>query len=640
MISPGTARGTPPSLAAAPALVVALVLAIALTLASAAAVADAAENEVVSSWRLAPVHAPPPPPGVAESPLPVGLGRIGDIEFWAPNRGLLITAGNPPTVPAGVWAYDGVSWHELANVCGGAEGEGEGGRIAWAGPDEFFTVSVGRPGQASESSELLEPPPLIDNTLCRFSAGRVVASYAHPAFQADSYQTMRGAACLAPSDCWFAGDPLPEPQVGAFQLHWNGGTVEAEPYPAEGHSVQAMIPLEGHLYESVRFQHSDRVTVEEAREPPPLHRINREGIHPLFQGEAQLPLYGEGELPEALEALRLSSADGALWAAAGPKLAETGAPGQVTVIRRAGGVWKQLIGPGDPASETPPNPLPALLAPSEEQALLGGPASGAVVSGLAAEPGTGSAWLTLKAPGDLGASARAVVVRVSNEGKVLEAQTLPSAAEQAEGIGPKGAAEKLACPAPGDCWLTTTQGWLFHLAPDAQRDLPRDEDPSFAGPISYRPPDQGLPQLPPDAPPPDTSGLTERQPELSSFSETKAEQVEATVTVPLLSHLHSRLIHGTTLQLGFDLAVKARVRLLAKRHGKLVAATPTRTLRAGNRTLLLRLDPRRWPTKLSLQTHALAPLPTVSSRNPNVGTISTGFVALPHVPLSGAGPVW
>ena len=52
------------------------------------------------------------------------------------------------------------------------------------------------------------------------------------------------------------------------------------------------------------------------------------------------------------------------------------------------------------------------------------------------------------------------------------------------------------------------------------------------------------------------------------------------------------------------------MRLLAKRHKKLVGSTPTRTLAAGNRKLLLRLNRRAWPTKLSLQTHALAPLPT------------------------------
>jgi hypothetical protein len=54
-----------------------------------------------------------------------------------------------------------------------------------------------------------------------------------------------------------------------------------------------------------------------------------------------------------------------------------------------------------------------------------------------------------------------------------------------------------------------------------------------------------------------------------------------------------------------------------------------RTLAAGSRRLLLALDPRRWPTKLVLQTHALAPLPTETSRSSNVGTISTRFAAPP-----------
>ena len=35
--------------------------------------------------------------GIEGSSTPVGLGKIGDIQFWAPNRGLLITAGNGST---------------------------------------------------------------------------------------------------------------------------------------------------------------------------------------------------------------------------------------------------------------------------------------------------------------------------------------------------------------------------------------------------------------------------------------------------------------------------------------------------------------------------------------------------------------
>ena len=592
--------------------------------------------EPSATWRLEQPPPPPAPPGAAESSLPAGLGSVGDVEFWAPNRGLLVTAGNPPTVPAGVWAYDGVRWHELATVCGGVEapgGEPEGGRIAWAGPDEFWTIAGGRPGQAGQSGEFFEPPPLTDNTLCHFASGQVVGSYAHAEFQADSYQRMQAGACFAPSDCWFAGDPLPEPQVGAFQLHWDGASLQADPYPGEGHAVEDMRVLEGRLFESVRISARDRVSNEEVRQPPALHRINPEGVQPTFLGEGKLPLYGEEELPEALDSLDLSAAEGVLWAAAGPKQVEAGAPGQVTVIRRAKGAWRQLIGPGDSASETPAKPLGAVLPAGEEKQLLGGEASRAAVVAIAAEPGSGDAWLALRPREGALDQLRAVLLRVSAEGKVLEERTLPSAAEGQEGVGPKGAAARLACPAVEDCWLVTTQGWLFHMAPEGRRALPRDEAPSFAGLITYRPPDQGLPQIPPDAPPPDTSGLPEEQPELEVIQEKKSEETEARVTLPLLSRIHTRLVHGTTLQLSFHLAVRARVRLIAKRHSTLVAQTPMRTLKAGNRSLLLRLNPRRWPTKLSLQTHALAPLPTVSSHSPNVGSISTGFFVLPHESL-------
>jgi hypothetical protein len=109
--------------------------------------------------------------------------------------------------------------------------------------------------------------------------------------------------------------------------------------------------------------------------------------------------------------------------------------------------------------------------------------------------------------------------------------------------------------------------------------------------------------------------------------------------VPLVSHIHTRLVHGTTLELSFHLAVKARVRLLAKRKRSVVASTSTRTMAAGSRKLLLHLDLRRWPTKLDLQSHALAPLPTVSTAEPNVGTVSTSLRFPDLQQLLTAGPL-
>ncbi len=109
----------------------------------------------------------------------------------------------------------------------------------------------------------------------------------------------------------------------------------------------------------------------------------------------------------------------------------------------------------------------------------------------------------------------------------------------------------------------------------------------------------------------------------------------STVQNIAIKDIRSKLVHGTTLQVSFHLAVKARVRLLAKRRKQVVAATAMRTFSAGNRRLLLRLDRRRWPTKLDLQTHALAKLPTVSTTSAGVGTVSTAFVSLTRTPLFG-----
>ncbi len=593
------------------ALATASALAAVLALAVQVAPVSAQEPEDVA-WRLEQPLPPPSPTGERPS-VPIGLGKIGDIEFWAPNRGLLITAGNPPTIPPGLWAYNGKQWHELATVCGATDGS-----IAWAGPEEFWTVSDGRPGQVEgESGGIL---PLEDNTLCRFAGGQVVASYAHPALEADSYQAMHAAGCITPSDCWFAGSPLPEPQIGAFQLHWNGSSLEPEPYPAEGHTVEDMVPFEGHLYESVRVSPEDRVA-EEQLEVPVVHRINPEGVRPTFEPELGLPLNG-GEEPNLLDFLRLTTADGALWGAAGGPL--TGG-GEVTIVRNAEGSWSQVLGPDTHPSGTE-------VFPQTE-----------VVNAITAEPGTGSAWLGLDSRADAAKpspAAPALVARISAEGKVSEEQTLP-----AGGVGGKGAAAKMACPAVNDCWLATTQGWLFHLAPADEETLPEDTDPAFKSLITYRPRDLGLPQIPPDAPPVDDSGLGEEPPPYGSvLPEGPKSEAEARVAVALLSHLHSRLVHGTTLELRFHLAVKARVRLIAKRHRQVVAATPTHTLAAGERRLLLHLNRRLWPTKLDMQTHALAKLPTVPAGGGGAGsnTVTTGLAVLPHTSsflLLGSGPL-
>lgn len=584
-------------------------------------------------WRL---EQPKPPELVSgEQPgTPIGLGRIGDIEFWAPNRGLLITHGNGSTVPSGVWAYNGAGWHELANVCGATDG-----RIAWAGPDEFWTVSDGRPGQAANANGVL--PPLEDNTLCRFSGGRVATSYASLGFQASSYQPMHAAACVSSSDCWFAGDPLPAPQLGAFHLHWNGSALEAEPNTRVD-QVQDMRVFQGSLLESIALpleSSEGEETEEEILHPSILQEISPEGVSPVFRPlhprsganrilpeyappSPETPEYPFGSFPQALDFLHLSAAEGSLWAAAGPvaKPPQQSAPGQLTVLREAGGVWSQVLGPETEQTASSEQEHTGKADPPNLRE--------AVVNSIAAEPGTSDAWLALDTRADVefpNPTAVARVVHVAADGSVLAEEQLPSAAERSEGVGPKGAAYKLTCPAQNDCWLTTTEGWLFHLSEAGARTLPTDTDPAFNGPlITVRPLDEGLPQVESDAPPLDDSGLEESQASSAGqLTKATAPNIFATVTLPLLSNVHTRLVHGTTLELSFHLSAKARVRLVALRHSHVVAKTPSRTFKAGKRSLQLHLDRNRWPTKLNLQTHPLAPLPTASSRSSGVETIGT-----------------
>ena len=360
------------------------------------------------------------------------------------------------------------------------------------------------------------------------------------------------------------------------------------------------------------------------------------GFEPLAE---ELPLYGNAnEPPEALETMRFGSTEGTLWAAAGKSVGTGGLTeeqeGQVTVLTRLNGIWAQVLGGG--TEGTPPRPLPDLFEdPQEEQELLGGPARDAQVRAIAPEPGSEDAWLALAKHGS-GPASSAVLVHISAQGQVLGVQTLPSAAERQLPSNASGPVQRLVCPALEDCWMANTNGWIYHLSRDGESQ-PVSELPGFpVGKIlSERPPDEGIPQEVVDAPPPDTSGLQEEIIE-EQVLESEKHKPENVVTLPLLSRERSRIVHGSVLQLSFHLSVKARVQLLAKHRKRVIAKTTAQVMKAGNRSLRLRLNPRNWPTSLALRTHALAPLKVVSSvggPGSNVGTVSTGEFILPSTAL-------
>jgi hypothetical protein len=542
---------------------------------------------------------------VAAAPAPVPLGTVGQISFWAPNRGLLITGGSEAAggiVPAGLYAYDGVSWHQLASECGGAKG-----RIAWAGPDEFWTIADQRAGQVTSSEE--NQGELEALSLCHFVGDQVVASYAMPLGQPESYVEMDAAACLNASDCWFAGQDGGSPQADSFHLHWDGSQLTAS-YDSSDHEVASLTSFQGKFYEGLTIDEEDTyLPGEEPVRPPAIRTIAPAGQTQLCSGVQssfcnsilfslgqQLPQYAERSAPDALGGLQLAS-DGSplgtgatqLWAAADPdaKTPTKSGTAKLTILRDAKGSWTQIA------------PTPAGVSPLGSATLEGSRfdvsatrRDEAAANAIAPEPGEEAAWLSLE-----DGSNSATVARLQANG-TLQVEHLPTAQEP---VGFRGHAGPIACPASHECWLATGEGWLFHLTTgDA---LPANTDPLFDGAdgvISYRPADSGVPQIYPDGFAEDDSLVNQQQqaapvqpPQPPPVAPSKAKKAK-----PLVTHMKTRFVHGRVLVITFTLTAKAHVQMIARRHGRTVAATRNASLRVGRHTISLSLDPRHWPTRL------------------------------------------
>jgi hypothetical protein len=562
-------------------------LALILLLVGAPAMARASDGGAI--WQFAPAEAPPPPSGAAPSPFPTALGKVGDISFWSPNRGVLITAGNALVEP-GLYAYDGVSWHQLSTKCGATDG-----RIAWAGENEFWTVSDQRPGQDLGGGGGYRE--LWDVSLCHFVDGQIAASYALPLGQPDSYQPMDAAVCDGPDNCWFGGE-LGEP--GAFHLHWNGSSLSVV-YNPQGGGVAAIAVDGAQIFESVGIGSGGG---ESTTNPVVLHTIvasdPSDYFHDVFPTEASctsycptLPDYGtdgsgQAIAPATLAGFALSSdwspsGDGPpspqLWAVAGPNPRADAHP---IVLRYSDEEWTQVV------------PNLATFEPGEDPL------------DVAADPGEQAAWVTL-AGGEGGVAD--VDLLASADGGATWSISERDALGPEQGVGPRGEAGPIACPAAHECWLATTEGWLFHLTvPGTQ--LAKDTDLFFDGEdgvITYRPPDAGVQETIPFQAPESESLASLLAPEAATSTTAAGEQpVQITPAKPaLVQHAHTHLLRGDVLELTFALAGAAHVQLLASRHGKVVARTRRESLRKGSHTLKLKLNPRCWPTKLDLKASAI-----------------------------------
>ncbi|HEY6781062.1 MAG TPA: hypothetical protein VI111_08915 [Thermoleophilaceae bacterium] len=510
--------------------------------------------QAASAWQAVPM--PIPPGGLYRTP----LGLPGDLSFWSPNRGLMTVGGNN-SVSEGLYSWDGVEWHQLAVVCGGA---GDA-RIAWAGPTEFWTVS--RPS--------LPRPQFPGLALCHFKDGEVVGSYSAPEATADPYHELAAAACRGPNDCWFGGIGARDgngQRVGAFHLHWDGNELRSV-YNPQGRAVSDLLVHGGELFESTLVgkqagtkSSADLADPEDA--PRLLHRITGE----TFANDPFVPAsFSDG----GTELRALDGDDQTAWAVGG---------GAVSGPATTSGLF----------AERPP--LAARLEDDSWQELtLSGDQLGddSIFADVAAVPGTLSAWAVVR-PGDVLGDAEDLQPSVAHIGESGETQleTLAGPGEPA-----KGAAWRIACPATDDCWLATARGYLYRLVdPTAAPIYPRDEDPAFQGTITVRP-NEAAEQAIPDAPPEDDSLLL--APPVEVVPVAPPDDAPPCTPLPsLVSGVKARPSGRTRLVVRFKLRRRARVALVARRGKRVVARTRLQRLRAGHRSLTLRVRADRWPTRL------------------------------------------
>ena len=550
-----------------------------------AALAAAPPAGAAAIWRL---EQPPPPPGAR---FKVPLGPPGDMEFLAPNHGLLVVVGNAVVSP-GLFFWDGAGWHELSTVCGGVA---ETSRIAWAGPDEFWTVT--EPSQPRTGDGM---------GLCHFKNGVVVGSYSTPLQSADPYHTMDAAACNGPSDCWFGGvvgqDPTGQ-RVGAFHLHWDGSGLTSF-YEPQGRGTSALDYFGGTFYETtfVGAAPEDRTDPASLGSPEPMGPIL---IHRLQNGSFQdvnyLPPPYPGAPSDGAEMLSVHDDGSDLWFAGGGAASGPDAPQDGSVARPP--LLAHLVGPfyqNVPFDQAQFGPTDRFV-------------------DVAPVAGTSTAWVADQPFADRASTTAHATVALVGANGTTQAQTLPSS-----GAG-RGAAALVAFSGPNEGWMATTAGWLFHYTDGTV--YPQDTDPAFQGTITQRP-NESVAQFVPDTPPPDNSQLFAPPPVQVAQTTTTAPQSGGYIPA-LLQNIRVRR-RGLTLMVSFRLTRLASVALVARRRRVVVAQTPRKRLGAGRHMLMLHLSLERYPTALRLQTKELTvpkpvPCPTgVGSKTGSGSTTGTG----------------
>jgi hypothetical protein len=553
--------------------------------------AAGAASTFAATWQNVPL---PAPPGGRFS---VPAGYVSDLKFWAPNRGLMAVAGNA-SVRAGLYSWDGVSWHPLSTVCGG----GVNARIAWAGPTEFWTIT--EPSIGFKTS---------GRGLCHYKDGAVVGSYSY--FNVSAFESIvNAAACRAPDDCLFGGSATTSADgsvSGAFHLRWDGSSLTPV-WNGQGRGVSDLVAHGDEMLESsfVGPAVEAQGTAPRLRVPEPapvlLHRVSGT----VFADDPFAPASLAAVPIDGTELRGMDSDGTTAWAVGGG--AGSGPAARAGVVRR------------------PPVAVRMDAGRWQEVALTGATLpDDAWFGDVAAVPGTREAWATLTpfetaglGTSTSGESGRPSVAHVQADGTV--------SVEDLDVDG-HGAATALACPAADDCWVATARGFVYRRTTAGP--YAPDVDPAFQGTITVRP-NEAAAQVVPDDPPVDDSRLHAPPVEIPDRTAPVAPAI-CDAPPALMSAVKASSPKRTrrqrhekdpklTLTVRFRLARKAKVGLRARRGGRTVARAKARTLLPGRRQLSVRVRRSTWPKKLTFDAKELTTLACTSSDEGD--SLSTGDV--------------
>ena len=465
-----------------------------------------------------------------------------------PNRGALITSGNGGSVEAGRVVLQRRDVARAREQCGATDG-----RIAWAGPGRVLDGLRRAPGPGRG----LEPerPPLAGQHALPLRARPAAGASKSSArtrsvpFLGTSYQAMHAAGCLSPNRLLVRRRPAARTAGRRLQLHWNGAGLDRSPILPEGHPSWDMVSYEGPpVTRACGFAAGDKVDQRSAAAARRCARSRPKSAAKKARSNPSRP-------KTTCSTPRTSSRPRSIYlrlehrakARCGPPRARrstgsagTTEPAGVTIVRKR------------PGGECAERDRPAGERRRRTRRRRGrSPSPNTSSTSIAAEPGTservGRARQRRRRAVDHALAQALARPRQRRTAAVSDRLELPA---RADPHGPLGAANAWSARPTHDCWATTADGWLLHLATPAERADPNVlSDPAFAASrrrTDHVPPaDAGVPQETPDVRP----GRQLRRRTFTPQRRTRSSPAEdqlAQVPVPLLSHVRARVIHRTT----------------------------------------------------------------------------------------------